>query len=91
MLVDGPAEEDSDTVSYRRLRDGVAGNAGDAGDAGMPMLRRQATSLPGDKTDFVAKHTSFLLSLESRIQSILLYGVSETLEVGMKRSILPIN
>ena len=53
----------------------------------MPMLRRQATSLPGDKTDFVAKHTSFLLSLESRIQSILLYGVSETLEVGMKRSI----
>ena len=33
MLVDGPAEEDSDTVSYRRLRDGVAGDAGDAGDA----------------------------------------------------------
>ena len=30
MLVDGPAEEDSDTVSYRRLRDGVAGDAGDA-------------------------------------------------------------
>ena len=43
----------------------------------MPMLHRQATLLPGDKTDFVAKHTSFLLSLESRIQSIPLYGVSE--------------
>jgi hypothetical protein len=27
VLVDGPAEEDSDTVSYRRLRDRVAGDA----------------------------------------------------------------
>jgi hypothetical protein len=27
VLVDGPAEEDSDTVSYRRLRDRVTGDA----------------------------------------------------------------
>jgi len=80
VLVDGPAER----RQWHRLISSFTRRSGwRCGDFNfffaccnlicreMPMLHRQATLLPGDKTDFVAKHTSFLLSLESRIQSIL--------------------